>query len=66
MTYVKTVLKFAKTLTFNGKKPMVNLVETIYQTGVTLTKQEMAKVEEQIERHPELGKWFISIIGNPG
>ncbi len=45
---------------------MVNLVETIYQTGVTLTKQEMAKVEEQIERHPELGKWFISIIGNPG
>jgi transposase len=43
---VKTVLEFAKTLTFNscrvtrddGKKPIVNLVETIYQTGVTLTK----------------------------
>jgi Rhodopirellula transposase DDE domain len=62
---VKTVLGFAKTLTFNGKKPIVSLVETIYQTGVTLTKQEMAKVEEQIERHPELSKWFISIEGNP-
>jgi Mn-dependent DtxR family transcriptional regulator len=54
-----------KILTFNGKKPIVNLVETIYQTGVTLTKQEMAKVEEQIERHTELSKWFVSITGNP-
>jgi hypothetical protein len=62
---VETVLNFAKTLTFNGKQPIVNFVEEIYQTGVKLTEQEMAKVEEQIERLPNLRKWFISIVGNP-
>jgi hypothetical protein len=57
------VLKFASTLTFKGKQPVVSYVEDIYQTGVKLTKQAMAKVEEQIERLPNLEKWFVSIIG---
>jgi hypothetical protein len=61
-----TVLKFASTLTFKGKQPVVSYVEDIYQTGVKLTKQAMAKVEEQIERLPNLEKWFVSIIGRQG
>jgi Rhodopirellula transposase DDE domain len=62
---VKTVLKFAKTLTFNGKQPLVSFVEEVYQTGVKLNEKEMAKVEKQIERLPKLKKWFVSITGNP-
>jgi hypothetical protein len=31
-----------------GKHPVVTFVEKVYQTGVKLTKQEMQKVEEQI------------------
>lgn len=61
---VETVLEFAKTLRFNGKQPRVDLVEQIYQIGVKLTKQEMEKVENQIDRLPQLSKWFVSIIGN--
>jgi hypothetical protein len=61
---VETVLKFAESLTFKGNQPIVTLVEQVYQTGVKLTKQAMAEVESQIERLPELKKWFVSIVVN--
>lgn len=60
-----TVLEFAKTLTIKGKQPVVTFVEDIYRTGVKLTKQAMAEVEQQISRFPDLQKWFVSIIVNP-
>jgi Rhodopirellula transposase DDE domain len=60
-----TVLEFAKTLTIKGKRPVVTLVEDVYHTGVKLTKQAMAEVEQQINRLPDLQKWFVSIIVNP-
>jgi Rhodopirellula transposase DDE domain len=61
---VETVLGFAKTLTIRGKQPVVTLVEKIYHTGVKLTKSAMKKVEEQLERLPDLKKWFVSIPFN--
>ncbi len=60
-----TVLEFAKTLTIKGKQPVVTLVQEVYHTGIKLTKQAMAEVEEQINRLPDLQKWFVSIIVNP-
>jgi hypothetical protein len=62
---VATVLHMAKTLTFKGKQPIVTLVETIYHTGVKLTQQAMAQLEQQIQRLPNLPKWFVSITGKP-
>ncbi len=56
-----TVLKFASSLTFKGKQPVVTYVENVYETGMKLTKQAMAKVEEQVERLPNLAKWFVKI-----
>jgi Rhodopirellula transposase DDE domain len=61
---VEAVLGFAKTLTIKGKQPVVTLVEEVYHTGVKLTKQAMADVEAQIDRLPDLRKWFVSIIVN--
>jgi hypothetical protein len=58
------VLEFAKTLTIRGKNPVVTLVDKIYHTGVKLTKAAMEKVEEQLERFPDLKKWFVSISVN--
>jgi len=57
-----TVLQFARSMTWNGTPPIVELVTTIYQTGVTLTKDAMEPVEAQLERLPTLGKWFIDIV----
>jgi transposase len=59
---IDTVLQFAKTMTWHGKHPIVALVTTTYQTGVTLTKDAMATVEAQLKRLPGLGKWFVDIV----
>ena len=48
-------------MTWNGKHPVVELVTTTYQTGVTLTKDAMEAVEAQLKRLPALGKWFVDI-----
>ena len=58
---IDTVLQFARTMTWNGRHPVVDLVTTTYQTGVTLTKDAMATVEAQLQRLPDLGKWFVDI-----
>ena len=60
---VETVLRFAQTLTFKGKHPIVNLVEKVYETGVKLTELAMAEVEKQLQRFPNLQKWFVEISG---
>jgi hypothetical protein len=58
---ISTVLHFAQTMTWKGQHPVVKLVTQTYQTGVKLTKQAMAEVENQIQRLPELSKWFIDL-----
>jgi len=56
-----TVLKFAKSMTWRDKHPVVKLVTTIYETGVRLTQAAMADLETQIKRLPALEKWFVEI-----
>lgn len=71
---IDTVLQFARSMTWNGHHPVVNLVTQTYQTGVKLTKRAMAEVETQIQRLDEfevdgkllnLGKWFVDILYCP-
>jgi transposase len=58
---VDAVLQFAKTMTWKGKHPVVELVTTAYQTGVKLTPKSMKAVEAQLQRLPSLGKWFVDL-----
>lgn len=62
---ISTVLYFAQTMTWKGKHPIIKLVTETYQTGVRLTSQAMAEVENQIQRLPELGRWFVDIFYSP-
>ena len=62
---VETVASFAKTLSFKGKHPVVNLVTQTYPTGVKLTAKAMAELEKRIVRLPGLEKWFVEIPGTP-
>jgi len=59
---IDTVLQFAKTMTWQGKHAIVELVPTVYETGVTLTKDAMQGVAAQIKRLPVLGKGFVDIV----
>ena len=56
-----TVMKFAESMTWRGKHPVVKLVTTLYETGVRLTQTAMADLETQIKRLPALKKWFVEI-----
>ena len=55
------VVGFAATMTWKGAHPVVALVSTVYERGVTLTKEAMADVEAHLTRHATLGKWFVDI-----
>jgi hypothetical protein len=56
------LLELAPTMRWKGVHPLVDLVTTTYETGVKLTKEAMAVVETQVERLPDLEKWFVDII----
>ena len=56
------VVAYSESMTWKGLHPVVDLLTTVYQTGVTLTKEAMAAVEAQIDRLPGLGKWFVDIL----
>jgi len=55
------VIQYASTMTWKGKHPLVELVTTVYQTGVKLSKEAMDALETQLQRLPLLGKWFVDI-----
>jgi hypothetical protein len=58
---LNAVLGFAASMTWKGRHPVVALVTTTYERGVTLTKAAMADVEAHLSRHATLGTWFIDI-----
>jgi len=60
---VNTVLNFAANMTYNGHRPTVELVTTLYHTGVKLSQKAMRSIEAQIKRLPLLEKWFVTING---
>ena len=49
---IEAVIRLATTRTWKGKRPVVALVTTTYQTGVKLTKEAMQMVEAQLQRLP--------------
>lgn len=58
----QTVLRFAQTMTFRGRPPLVQWVRQVYHTGVRLTQRQMACLETRLERCPLLPKWFVRIM----
>ena len=58
---VDAVLNFTASMTWKRIHPVVDLVTTIYHTGVRLSQAAMAEIEAQIVRLPGLEKWFVDI-----
>jgi hypothetical protein len=49
-------------MTYNGVRPVVDVVTTTYHTGIKLSQKAMAKLEERFERLPGLEKYFVRIV----
>jgi transposase len=58
---VDTVIQFARSMTWKGQHPTVELVSKTYQIGVRLSQAAMAALETQVRRLPGLDKWFVEI-----
>jgi hypothetical protein len=58
---LQVALDFIETMTWRGVHPVVTAVTRIYHTGVKLSKDAMAAVEECLTRDPHLGRWFVTI-----
>lgn len=62
LTSAETMLEWAKTMTWKGLHPVVELSKKVYQKGVSLTKKAMREIESRLERNPELPKYDILIL----
>jgi hypothetical protein len=59
---LEAVIKFTEAMTWTGRHPVVAVVTTAYQTGVSLTKAALAEVERHLSRLAGLEKWFVEIV----
>jgi hypothetical protein len=57
----KTMLEWAKSMTWKGLHPVVELSRQVYQKGIRLSKRAMEAVEARLERDPKLPKYDILI-----
>ena len=62
---VETMLEWAKSMTWKGMQPVVELSQQVYQKGISLGKRAMRELEKRLERPPQLPKWDILIRPAP-
>ena len=57
----ETMLEWAKSMTWKGLHPVVELSRRVYQKGIRLSQKAMAAVEARLQRDPKLPKYDILI-----
>ena len=62
---IEAVLGFASTFSFKDVEPVVQLVSSVYETGMKLTQKEMRLLEKRFHRLEGLEKWFVLIKPQP-
>ncbi len=62
---VEKALGWAKTMTWKGRQPVVQLMQRVYQTGVRLTKAALKPFAERVHRSKTLPRWSASIQPQP-
>lgn len=58
---LSTVLNFAKSMTWHQVHPVVTWVHKTYYAGVRLSQSVMRLLEQRLERHHHLAKYFVFI-----
>jgi Rhodopirellula transposase DDE domain len=59
---VDAVIGFASTMTYNGIRAVVHLVQKIYERGVSVSKEAMLEVNSQLFRAEGIPKYLVTII----
>lgn len=65
LSELQVALDFIESMTWRGGHPVVMAATKLYRTGVTLSKEAMAALEQRLSRDPLLGRWFVTIAPEP-
>ena len=61
LTDTQTMLEWAKSMTWKGLHPVVELSRTVYEKGISVARDAMGAVESRLERNRLLPNWDILI-----
>ena len=62
---VDTVLAWARTMTWKGTHPVVDLWDKTYEKGVRLAKKAFQEFEQRLQRDETLPKYYVRILPQP-
>jgi hypothetical protein len=65
LSSVDTVVEWARTMTWKGAHPIVQLIETTYAKGVRIAKDAFEAIESRLQRHSDLPKYDVLIRPQP-
>ncbi len=57
----ETVLEWARTMTWKGVRPVVELLDRIYDKGVRIVKKAFQQIAKRLIRDESLPKYFLRI-----
>lgn len=60
---IDKAVEWMKSMTWKGIKPTVQLLDKVYEKGVSVTKKEMKKYSLKLTRSKTLPKWDVVIEG---
>jgi len=58
---LETTVEWAKTMTWKGLHPVVEVVDTVYQKGVRVSKKMFEAIADRIDKCSSLPKYYITI-----
>jgi len=58
---VHVMTEWAKTMTWKGIHPIVDVSTTVYEKGISLSRSAMREIEKRLVRDPDLPKWNILV-----
>ena len=58
---IETTLEWAKSMTWKGIHPVVELLETVYKKGVKISKTMFKATADRIQRNASLPKYYMTI-----
>ena len=63
---IDTTLRWASTMTWRGVRPIVHLIQGVYERGVCLTRAAFRPIAERLRRSEQLKKWSLTISPSNG
>ena len=56
-----TILGWARTMTWKGVRPVVELLDRVYEKGVRIAKKAFQEIEQRLKRDESLPKYSLRI-----